>query len=236
MREPMDIFAILNELSKERPIYANEADFQHALAWQIHLAYPDSKIRMEVRPANTRIYLDIVVENAGRRTGIELKYKTKRLDIELRGETFTLADHSAQDTGRYDVLKDIQRLEEVVKSGFVDEGWMLFLTNDSNYWSAPSAAKPTIFEAFRLTEGRIVAGELAWGAGASSGSIKTREEPIRLYGEYTVNWSPYSKVTEVRASEFQYVSFHISAQLDKETEEITRAISYISNDESRNDA
>lgn len=46
----MDINLILDQLRSERPVFANETDFQHALAWQIHLAHPDAKVRFEVKP------------------------------------------------------------------------------------------------------------------------------------------------------------------------------------------
>lgn len=204
----MDFLHILHKLQSEHPVFANEADFQHALAWQIHLLNPDAKIRFEVKPFGTRIYLDLIVTHEGRRTAIELKYLKRRLEVEVGGEFFSLSDDSAQDTGRYDILKDVQRLEKVVGEGFVNEGISICLTNDFNYWKPP-VAKSTIFEAFRLTEGRILTGELAWGERASHGSIKGRTEPIALQGEYTVHWRPYSNVEAERNGEFKYLWFQI---------------------------
>ena len=205
----MDLSAILEQLCYDRPVFANEADFQHGLAWQIQLTHPDAKIRFEVRPPGTRMYLDLVVTHGGWRTAIELKYLKRRLDVEVGGEFFSLSDDSAQDIGRYDVLKDVQRLEKVVFDGFVDEGFAICLTNDFNYWNPPMREKPTIFEAFRLTEGRILVGELGWGTGASPGSIGSRTEPIRLHGEYTVRWRPYSKMSTERNGEFRYLCFEM---------------------------
>lgn len=104
-----------------------------------------------------------------RPAAIELKYFTRKLDVEVGGEAFSLTDNSAQDIGRYDVLKDVQRLGKAVNEEFVDEGYTVFLTNDQNYWSASTQAQATLFEAFRLTEGRVLTGELAWREGASFG-------------------------------------------------------------------
>jgi len=39
-----DIHGVLKDLSKHRPIFCSEADFQDALAWQIHEAMPDCEI------------------------------------------------------------------------------------------------------------------------------------------------------------------------------------------------
>ena len=56
-----DIYCLMQELSKSRPIFHSEADFQHALAWQIHETMPDSQIRLEYpfRFDGSTIYLDI---------------------------------------------------------------------------------------------------------------------------------------------------------------------------------
>jgi len=205
----MNLQAILGQLRSERPVFANEADFQHALAWQIQLAYPDAKIRFEVKPPETRVYLDLVVTYQGQRTAIELKYLKRKLDVEVGGEFFSLSEDSAQDQRRYDFLKDVQRLEQVVSEGFADVGIAICLTNDYVYWNPPAQARETIFEAFRLTEGRKLTGELAWGAGASTGSIGGRTEPIRLLGEYTVRWRPYSNLPAGRNGEFRYLMFEM---------------------------
>jgi hypothetical protein len=37
----------LPSLSRERPIFHSEADFQHALAWHIHPRHPDTRVRLE---------------------------------------------------------------------------------------------------------------------------------------------------------------------------------------------
>jgi len=190
----MDIFLTLTDLARERPIFSSEADFQHALAWQLHLQDPGAKIRLEHRPSSTRMYLDIVVESDNKRTAIELKYKTRKLDATVNGETFRLADQGAQDCGKYDVLKDIERLERIVDGEQFHEGYMVFLTNDPHYFVSREEDNETVDRQFRLTEGRVLTGELKWSEAAGPGTIKGREEPIRLSGQYTVNWKPYSQV------------------------------------------
>ena len=44
----IDIPKIMNELSKLRPIFHSEADFQHALAWEVHRCFPEAAIRLEL--------------------------------------------------------------------------------------------------------------------------------------------------------------------------------------------
>ncbi len=49
------------------------------------------------------------------------------------GESFTLLDHGAQLLGRYDFLKDVSRLQQVVAVNPAVRGYAILLTNDSSY-------------------------------------------------------------------------------------------------------
>ena len=96
-------------------MFHSEADFQHALAWHIHQAMPESEVRLEVDPlplGRDKMFLDVWLPKEG--VAIELKYATRGLQVEQDGELFVLRDHRAQDTRRYDFLRDIERLESVV--------------------------------------------------------------------------------------------------------------------------
>jgi hypothetical protein len=144
----MDIKKILNELSLERKIFSSEADFQHALAWHLHLQDPYAKIRLEHRPQSSRMYIDIVIESGNKRRALELKYKTRKLETTVKGESFWLTNHGAADCGRYDVLKDIERLEKVVDGSNFHEGFVIFLTNDPHYFVNQKIEKETIDQQF----------------------------------------------------------------------------------------
>jgi len=90
----MDMDKILTELSKDRPIFHSEADFQHALAWKIHEKYPDFNIRLEKGMSldYDKIYFDIFIQKNGNIIIIETKYKTKEIDITVGNEIFNLAE------------------------------------------------------------------------------------------------------------------------------------------------
>ncbi|HUW48670.1 MAG TPA: hypothetical protein VMW36_08005, partial [Patescibacteria group bacterium] len=194
-------------LSHKRPIFHNEADFQHALAWTIRECYPDSNIRLEmkVHGRDSKIYLDILVIHEGRRYAIELKYKTRLFEYEIDSEEFYLNNQGAQDIGRYDVLKDLQRLEQMVTAGVADEGVLLFLTNDASYYSNASPDKQTADRDFRLHEGRTVQGTLTWGPSTGQGTMKGREEPLSLQGNYQVHWAPYTYLVGQSGGDFRYL-------------------------------
>ena len=106
----IDIDGLMAGLSKSRPIFHSEADFQHALAWQIHEEIPDCQVRLEFNllPAQgKRLYLDIWLRALG--VAIELKYPTRKLELEWESEPFGLRNQAAQDIRR--VTKQLRTSE-----------------------------------------------------------------------------------------------------------------------------
>ncbi|RMD66661.1 hypothetical protein D6833_01215 [Candidatus Parcubacteria bacterium] len=206
---------ILTSLEKKRPIFHSEADFQHAFAWEIHQRLPDASIRLElpIFIGHRALHLDIWVATKGAGFAIELKYKTRALKVQLGEEHFRLKNQSAQDIGRYDFIKDIQRLEQVVAKRENTVGYAIFLTNDSAYW-AGKTQRQTVDADFRLYQGRILEGTLQWGAGASEGTKRSREEPLTLCGRYTVNWQRYSEVSNESYGLFRYLAIEIPKEQD----------------------
>ena len=56
----------MRELAQRRPIFHSEADFQHALAWEIHALHTDCQIRLErpvkgIDPSRRRPRVDLWV-------------------------------------------------------------------------------------------------------------------------------------------------------------------------------
>jgi hypothetical protein len=129
---------------------------------------------------------------------VELKYKTDSATVEDAAfdESFEFASQGAQSDAHYRVFRDIKRIENVV-----DEqgryGYFVLLTNDSNYWSAPSQSSTALHDAFRIHEGRSVEGTLEWrdirGWIADNGMA----DPIELRGRYQMVWADYSYRGEI---------------------------------------
>jgi hypothetical protein len=183
---------VLGVLSKRRPLFHSEADFQHALAWELHLANPAARVRLETRPLRDRnVFLDLLYEVDGARTALELKYLTRAFTTTIDGEAFQLRNHAAHDVRRYDIIKDIARLEEVVAAGAAHIGLVVVLTNDAAYWTA-SSRSDTSDAAFRIPEGATITGTLAWAATAGPGTTKGRETAISVTGAYSLGWGDYS--------------------------------------------
>ena len=203
-----NLLEVINRLSSLRPIFNMEADFQFALAWEIQKKFPDWSIRFEKKPPNLkdRIFVDLWIEG-DETCAIELKYKTRRFDIDVKGESFNLLNQGAQDLGRYDFLKDVERLENIVSAHDNVKGYAIILTNDSSYWK--STATETIDTKFRIHDGRVLNGELSWRPEASSGTMRGREKPIKLTGTYKLNWKDYSQVSGTSYGKFRYLFLEI---------------------------
>ena len=205
----MDINDVINDLSKERPIFHSEKDFQFALSWKIREMYEGLKIRLE-RPvyinSNKKIHLDIFIIDNKSLILIELKYKKHEINIEWDGEEFHLSEDKAKPPSRYDFASDIIRLEKC-KENFKTEyknilGYALFLTNESTYWKQPKK-KDAVDREFRIHEGMLLRGKLSWGIN-TRGAMKNREEPLNLENSYAIHWKDYSNFEDKKNGQFRY--------------------------------
>lgn len=81
----LQLHNLMQNLARNRPVFHSEADFQHALAWEVHLQFPDALIRME-RPVPSTLgvlYVDITVQVADQTFAFELKYKTRAAAVKI---------------------------------------------------------------------------------------------------------------------------------------------------------
>ena len=202
---------IMRKLSKERPVFHSEADFQYALAWKIHEECPDYNVRLEKREVvdKREIYFDLFIFKDDEVIPIELKYKTRKLNIEIPlnnrikiKEKYKLKDQVAHDISRYDFMKDISRIEKSNKSGFA-----IFLTNDKLYWE--TSAYSGYDDAFKIYEDRkILKGEkLSWSEKAALRTTKGHKSPIEFKNNYVFNWEDYSDLTNYAISDNPNTTF-----------------------------
>jgi hypothetical protein len=191
----------METLAPKRPIYHSEADFQHALAWEVQFAHPGAAIRLEKRvAAEPSVELDLLVMLDERRLGIELKYPRRGMSVEVEGEVFNLAT-GADDHARYEAIKDIARLERLVAERIVDSGVLVLLTNVANVWGPPTSQRRVLYDELRIHEGRNLAGTIQWGDWGAEGG-RPPGGPITLSGTYPLRWSDYSKLD---SAEFRYL-------------------------------
>lgn len=208
----LGIHALMRELGNDRPIFHSEADFQHALAWLIQRRHPDARIRLETRPERG-VRLDILVGLPSGNVALELKYLVGRTSAVVDSERFELPNQAAQLISRYDVIKDVVRLERFVEDGVASVGYAIVLSNDQGYWREGRKPDP-VDVMFRISEGRSLSGVLSWAATAGAGTMRKRVEPLSLSGVYNCRWLDYSRVQtlEGRPKDFKYVVFAVAAQ------------------------
>jgi hypothetical protein len=206
----LDLDQLMESLAKKRPVFHSEADFQHALAWEIHNVTPGASIRLElpVRADDVRtVHLDLLVACDHQRFAIELKYKTALLNTCRDSEQFLLRGQSAQDCGRYDFLSDVVRLERYLASAEQPAtGFALLLSNDRLYWEE---TRPNNIAAnFSIHDTREIACKVSmdW---TRSGYTKGREKPILCQSRYSCSWRDYSTIKEngstARNGRFRYL-------------------------------
>jgi hypothetical protein len=206
----IEVGEILAILAKKRSIFHSEADFQHAFAWEIHHQLPDALIRLElpVQVKNEYLHIDVWVKNRDEVLAVELKYKTRGLTVEINGEHFRLTNQSAQDIGRYDFIKDIQRLEHIVSGQKIITGYAVLVTNDSAYWIKP-LYHDTVDAKFRINNGRVLEGIFDWGPNASDGTKKSREQSLILQNKYDLQWVNFSRPSLSSYGEFRSLTIKV---------------------------
>jgi hypothetical protein len=211
----LDLIALIELLSKERPLFHSEADFQHALGWALHRQHPSWDVRLELPVAldeSSPAHVDIWARDGRNEVAIELKYKTAALRWHSGDEPYALKSHAAQDLGRYDFIKDIVRLEKIVAHRPRCSGWAVFLTNVRQYWR-PARSTNSVDRAFRLNDERKLTGSLAWDARAAAGTVRTREHTLALSGTYALAWRDYAQIDSTANGQFRFLAVPVAPSL-----------------------
>ncbi len=202
---------LMARLAQRRSVFCSEADFQHELAYEIRMSDPSLKVRLEwplTAPARGAIDLIVIGET---RFALELKYLSKSFSTTLDGEPVRLREHGAHDQRRYDVCKDVVRMEAYAEATECGAG-VLVLTNEPSYWQARARAD-TIDAAFNLSHLRELTGSLAWHEQAKLGTTKNREATLDIKGRYALSWQDYHRIDDSRAGLFRYLWIPVALPL-----------------------
>jgi len=194
-------------------VFHSEADFQHALAWEMHSLDPGSRIRLELRLPewDPREYLDVWAIWRGCEVAVELKYKVRKVTVTHDEERFDLRSHAAENENRYRFLKDLQRLERFVARTPSAVGYAIFLTNNPGYWTGPRDSTAADW-AFRLREGELLTGALRWRAGTAK--KRGLAEALTLSGKYHLRWREFSSFPQ-RSGRFRYLLLKVQTASDQ---------------------
>lgn len=197
----MEIIKIIDILKAKRKFFCSESDFQFSLALEIQKYYSDANIFLEYCPnIQKNTHIDVVVGLDNNIYPVELKYKPTTFMEKINDEPYELRKQGGQNIGRYDYLKDIQRIEEFSKIlSRYKLGYSILLTNDKSYWEKNK--KGAMDEQFHLTQDVLKTGVLTWNGNTDR---KNRNKPIELKGKYKIDWKEYSKFDKMPNGEFKY--------------------------------
>lgn len=199
--EGIQIDTILGTLARKRKIFHSEGDFQFSLGCEIQ-SLTNMKVIIE-RPMNSNNnateHIDMYVYNEQIKIGIELKFIKDKFSGIVDSNYYCLKPSSAYDMRCYDILKDIQRLENYVENENKDEqidiGYAIVLTNAKNLWTPKTNEKEYNYDEFRVFDGREIHGEMKWKPATGDGTKKGRTNSIRLKDNntYLIQWKYYSE-------------------------------------------
>ncbi|MFM9873074.1 MAG: hypothetical protein ACKVQS_06365 [Fimbriimonadaceae bacterium] len=199
----MKIEAVLEALSRQRPIFYSEADFQHAFAWTAKsLTMCEARLEVRMIHSTARASIDLLLNLPDEKVGFEFKYITKPICTTINGESFTLLNQGALDILRYNCLKDISRLENAIGSHQIDRGFFVLLTNDPALWSPPLRQGHADDE-FKIHHSATLSGTRSWGPTAGPGTTNKRENTISFAEDYVCEWVPYSFIQGEKFGTFQ---------------------------------
>ncbi len=207
-------------LEEREKIFLNEKDIQLYLAQKfteskeydnVFMEYCISKEVLDEFGINywsnkNNIYVDIVLEKNGSFYPIEVKYKTKKqeLDYNILGQNIKmeLKDQGAQDIGRYDFWKDVKRTELLSNCANVKAGCVLFITNDRHY-GVNSLGKNVGYANFSMHQERIInkktkSENLDW---KNNVAISKGRRAIELMNRYDIKWDKF----EISGLDFHYI-------------------------------
>jgi hypothetical protein len=195
----------MKKLAQKHPFFSSKEAFKNSFKHQLQ-----EKFRVIENKDFHGCVVDLWVEdpNSEQQHAIYLMNKLAGLTIKQENQFIELKHHGAEDCGRYDFLKQVEKLEKITMVRDNINGIAILLTNDHLYWNPPTQSH-TVDSYFRIHENRVLTGELKWLEHASAGTIKDRENPIVIKGTYKLQWQHYSTVSNEKHGEFCYLAVHV---------------------------
>ncbi|MCE2453458.1 MAG: hypothetical protein J4F48_11675 [Nitrospinae bacterium] len=198
---------LMTALWTQRPVFHSQVDFRGAFEQSLHELHPNLEIPQDLSFEGKSPDIKLVAN--GSVFAIELRYFVRKLNATVNGERFELSNQGARDQRGYDLIKDVEWLEKLAKHYSQITGIAILLSNDPVYWNEPRK-RNTIYEDFRLTEGRLLNGSLKWGLNASEGSFKGRKTTLNIKGKYRLHWRNYSFIPNDKYGWFRYLMINVS--------------------------
>lgn len=205
------ITKIMEEYATTGRVFFNEAHFQSEFTISLNkkLKGENYKLILEYSPKYKKYRVDLLVIDLKeeKRFIIEFKYVTKTAEIKVADGLFiNLKYQGAYDVRRYQIWKDIHKLEDLTDHGKCDGGFFILITNaDKLIKEVPKDNLDSEFDISKGTHPSKIGG-LYWSY-SSPKTEKRYPNKIPIRSQYTFNYSVYSGSKP--QSEFKYLVLKI---------------------------
>ena len=197
---------VLDELKKKYPAFLIESHFQYEFALVLAEKYGmDVHLEQYAKPVDVkdgaeegqekdswRVDLEAVSEHE--RYMFEFKYPTSKVDVKLPGRNITLhlKDQVGGKAKKIGIWRDIEKLEDLKRSGKCTQACFVMLTND---WGTVNSRSRGSNEVLDIYEGREFKG------GDFTYTSKQTVHTIHIPNPYTFNYKDYSTINDPNVKE-----------------------------------
>lgn len=188
---------VLNELKKKYPAFLIESHFQYEFAFVLADKY-GMDVHLERYAKSTSgknsIYwrVDLEAVSGNERYMFEFKYPTAEVDVKLpnRNITLHLKDQDGGKAKKIGIWRDIEKLEDLKRSGKCTQACFVMLTND---WGTVNSRSRGSNDVLDIYEGREFKG------GDFTYTFKQTVYTIHITNPYTFNYKDYSTINDPNA-------------------------------------
>lgn len=188
---------VLDELKKKYPAFLIESHFQYEFALVLAENYGmDVHLERYAKPTNAKNgteaekdswRVDLEAVSGNERYMFEFKYPTAEVDVKLpdRNITLHLKDQDGGKAKKIGIWRDIEKLEDLKRSGKCTQACFVMLTNDWGTVNSRSRGSNNVLDIY---EGRVFKG------GDFSYTIKQKDRTIHIINPYTFHYKDYSTI------------------------------------------
>lgn len=170
-------------------LFVSERNLQSEFILEAKSLYPSCELYPEyaVTIGGKTCHIDLLIKDMDEEEVVEFKYVVGGGKINLAyGGTYTLKKQAAINIRRYQIYKDIERLEELKSSKGIT-GYVCLITNMKGFWNGSPRTKKA--KDFELKDGTVInAGK--HGFSGTSALSKTYHS-ISLKGKYRIKYDDY---------------------------------------------
>ena len=199
---------VLDELKKKYPAFLIESHFQYEFALVLAVKYGmDVHLERYAKPTNAKNgteaekdswRVDLEAVSGNERYMFEFKYPTAEVDVKLpdRNITLHLKDQDGGKAKKSEIWRDIEKLEDLKRSGKCTEACFVMLTND---WRTVNSRSKGANSVLDIWEGRECPGGDFIYTKVENKQVTTHT--IHITNPYTFTYKDYSTINDPNAKE-----------------------------------